>query len=502
MKKKKQVENAGRQHESSHQEDSYNLNVENIPVNVQIVKEQGKPTKVYKVGLLEVSGPTKIVIQKIKEEIVNEVSFNLLDKTEAEDESSIRAQFREKISALMKEYFGNLDEKSLSMLTNFVVLTSLGFGEMEYLLKDPNLEEVVVNNAKECVRVYHKKHGWLMTNIFVDTERKVRHFATIIARETGKEFSILEPLMDSHLATGDRVNATLSPVTTKGNTITIRKFAEKPWTITDMIANKTIDIDTAAFLWQAMHYELSLFIVGGTGSGKTSMLNVLTNFLPPNQRVISIEDTREIQLPDSLHWVPMETRLPNQEGKGEVSMLDLMTNSLRMRPDRIIVGEIRRKKEAEVLFEAIHTGHSVYATLHASDVDETIARLTNPPIEIPKAILSSLDLMVVQNRNRRTGQRKTFQVAEMLPGGQPSILFQLDMLTGKMKRAGKSVTIKKTLKIHAGLSESTIAKDLSDKIKVLKWVVKKGINDVNEIGNIMEEYYTENTSLMKRISGG
>ena len=121
------------------------------------------------------------------------------------------------------------------------------------------------------------------------------------------------------------------------------------------------------------------------------------------QRIISIEDTRELTLPVSLHWVPMETRLPNPEGKGEVTMLDLVVNSLRMRPDRIIMGEIRRKREAEVLFEAMHTGHSVYATLHANDVDETIARLTNPPIDVPKQLLSSVNMLAVMNRNRRTG---------------------------------------------------------------------------------------------------
>lgn len=482
--------------------DTYEVNVENIPVQIKIYKEFRKPVKVYEVSLLHVSEATNVIINKIKEEIINEVSFNLLSRTEIEEEEKIKKQFKDKIISLMKEYFGILDADSLNTLSNYVIVTSLGLGEIEFLLRDSHLEEIVVNNSNENIWVYHRKYGWLKTSIKTDNENKIRHFATLIGRESGKGLSTLEPLLDAHLKTGDRVNATLSPISTKGNTITIRKFAEKPWTITDFIREKTIDYETAAFLWQAMQYELSIFIVGGTGSGKTSMLNVLANFLPSNQRIISIEDTRELNLPDTLHWVPLETRLPNPEGKGEIAMLDLMVNSLRMRPDRIIVGEIRRKGEAEVLFEAIHTGHSVYATLHASDVNETIARLTNPPIDIPKALLSSLNLVVVQNRNRRTGLRRTFQLAEILADGKPNVLRQLDISKDKMQNFSKSVSIKNTLKIHAGLSEQSIKNDLDEKIKILKWLVQQNISDVNEIGLIMSDYYSDKSYLLKKVSGG
>ena len=148
-------------------------------------------------------------------------------------------------------------------------------------------------------------------------------------------------------------------------------------------------------MWTAIQYELSAIIAGGTASGKTSTLNCLANFFPPNQRIISIEDTRELQLPRFLHWVPMNTRLPNSEGKGIISMEDLLINSLRMRPDRILVGEVRRQKEVETLFEAIHTGHSCYATFHANNAQETVERLTNPPINVPKLMLPAISLVLM-----------------------------------------------------------------------------------------------------------
>lgn len=481
--------------------DSYQIFIENMPIQVSIMKIERSPVMFYNISILQVSEATKVIIERIKEEIINEVSFNLLSKKEIEDEEQIKKQFKEKIVKLLKEYFGNLDENSLNNLSSYVILTSIGLGELEFLLRDPNLEEIVVNNSKENVWVYHRKYGWVKTGIAIDSENKIRHFATKIGSEIGKGFSMLEPLLDAHLKTGDRVNATLNPITSRGNTITIRKFAEKPWTITDFIKTNTIDYETAAFLWQAIQYELSIFIVGGTGSGKTSTLNVFANFLPPNQRVISIEDTRELQLPNTLHWIPMETRLPNPEGKGEITMLDLMVNSLRMRPDRIIVGEIRRKREAEVLFESIHTGHSIYATLHASDVSETVARLTNPPIDIPKSLLSSLNLIVVQNRNRRTNLRRTFQVAEMLPDSSPRILRQLDISTDKIERVNAPISSFNVLRLHAGLTKEDIDKDLMEKIRILKWIVSNGITDVHEIGLLISDYYTDKDYLMTKLLG-
>ena len=143
-------------------------------------------------------------------------------------------------------------------------------------------------------------------------------------------------------------------------------------------------------IWLAIEYEMNILFSGGTASGKTTMLNVCMPFVQPNSRIISIEDTRELQLPDFLYWTPLVTRLPNPEGKGEINMLDLLINSLRMRPDRIILGEMRRAREAEVLFEAMHTGHSVYSTVHADTTSETISRLTNPPLNVPPNLLKAV----------------------------------------------------------------------------------------------------------------
>jgi flagellar protein FlaI len=185
----------------------------------------------------------------------------------------------------------------------------------------------------------------------------------------------------------------------------------------------------------------------------------------------------------------METRLPNPEGKGEITMLDLLVNSLRMRPDRILVGEIRRQKEAQVVLEAMHTGHSVYATIHANNSDEVIVRLTNPPIDIPKPMISSLSIIIAQSRNRRTGKRRTLQIAEVTPGGDAKILMQLNVADDALEKINDSDTVLERLKLYTGLSTEEIAKDLDEKVAILRWLVKKNIENVDQIGVVMSKYY-------------
>jgi flagellar protein FlaI len=244
---------------------------------------------------------------------------------------------------------------------------------------------------------------------------------------------------------------------------------------------------------------MSCIIAGGTASGKTSAMNCFANFFPPNQRIISIEDTREIQLPSFLHWVPMNTRLPNAEGKGQVSMGDLLVNSLRMRPDRIIVGEVRRRQEAETLFEAIHTGHSVYATFHANNSDEAIDRLTNPPIDVPKIMLPAISLIIVQFRNRRSGNRRTFQIAEITKECKANVLLQYDPKRDALVRANKSKEFFASLKLYTGMSDDEIQREIKEKQQVIEYLIKQEVTQVDAVGRVIAEYYTDKENLMRFV---
>ncbi len=468
--------------------ETYTITVNNVKVEIKIVSKEEEPVPTYNVNITNISETTKVILEKIRQEFISRVDLEDIQKAE-EQEENIRERFKHDIRKLIGKYFPKTDEKTTDMLINYIIEENLGLGKIEILLKDPRLEEIVINNHKEPLWVYHRYYGWLRTNIHVYTEARIRHYSTMIARDVGKEITVLNPLMDAHLLTGDRVNATLHPISNKGNTLTIRKFAEDPWTITKFIKLGTITVEAAALIWLAIQNELSFLVAGGTGSGKTSMLNVIANFFPPNMRILSIEDTRELTLPKTLHWVPLETRLPNPEGKGEVSMLDLLVNSLRMRPDVLVVGEIRRKKEAQVLMEAMHTGHSVYATIHANNADEVITRLTNPPIDLPKAMIGSLSLVIVQNRNRRTGKRRTFQIAEVTTDGNPRILLNLNAAKDILETYNTSEVVMQKLKLYTGLTIEEINADLKQKMLILNWMIRKGFDNVEEIGKVMSKYY-------------
>ncbi|MEA3431049.1 MAG: type II/IV secretion system ATPase subunit [Nanoarchaeota archaeon] len=469
--------------------DAYTVKVNDIEVRVNIFNKVGDFVPTYKVTITNISPATQIILDKIRDEFVSEIKLGHIKYTESEEALSLKERFKKDIGNLLTRYFPNINENSHKLLTHYIIQQDLGLGDIETLLKDGFLEEIVINSSKEPIWVYHKKHGWLKTNIKVESEDMIRHYATMIAKDISKEITVLKPLLDAHLLTGDRVNATLKPISDFGNTITIRRFRRKPWSMTDFLSAKTLSFEVAAIIWQGVQFELSTIVSGGTASGKTSMLNAIANFFPPNQRIISIEDTREITLPKNLHWVPMQTREPNPEGKGGVTMLDLVVNSLRMRPDRIIVGEIRRKKEAEVLMEAMQTGHSVYGTLHANNAKETISRLTNPPIALPKAVLPALSLLLIQNRNRRTGIRRTLQVAEILETGDANVLIQHDPKRDIFRKMNRSKTFMDTLNLYTGFTPQEIKKDQIDKMNILKDLVKKKISDVNEIGLIMAKYY-------------
>ncbi len=480
----------------------YEFYSDKIPVKVKIFRNNIDFVPLYEISISSISKATEFILEKIRKELIKEVNLGIIDIASYNKQGLAEQRFKETISNLIKKHFPDADEKTTEFLVAYLIQKSLGMGNVEILDDDVLLEEIVINNANDPAWVYHKKFGWLKTNVVLKDEEQIKHFSSMLGRKVGRQITVLEPLMDANIEGGDRVNATLKPISSKGNTITLRKFSAKPWTITDYLKENTISVSAAAFVWQCIQYELSTLIAGGTASGKTSTLNVITNFFPPNQRIISIEDTREIQLPKFLHWVPMCTRQPNNEGKGGISMLDLLMNSLRMRPDRIIVGEIRRQKEAEILFEAIHTGHSVFATVHANNTKETITRLTSPPIDIPKSMIPAISLIIIQYRNRRSGLRRTFQIAEVLEDGSPNVLMKYDASKDDLVPVNKSKSIMDTLELYTGQKKSLLEKEIKEKEEVLKWLVKHDIVDIDAVGRVMAEFYTRKDNLMKYVKKG
>ncbi len=482
--------------------DSYTIDADKIKVHVKIIESKNE-IKQYSITFPELSPATLALLDEIKARLIIEVKVTAKEILDPTVVNELKNKFSSLTDQMLTKKLPSLDIERRQLLTGLLIQEMIGLGKLEFLINDPYLEEIVVNTSSEGVFVYHKKFGWLKSNLVIPSESQVQNYASVIARRVGRQITTLTPLLDAHLTTGDRVNAVLYPISNRGNTITIRKFARDPWTITDMISNKTVSYEIMALIWLAIQYEMNMLISGGTASGKTSFLNICMPFIPPNHRIISIEDTRELTLPKFLFWTPLTTRQPNPEGKGSIDMLDLLVNSLRMRPDRIVLGEMRRKQEAEVLFEAMHTGHSVYATVHADSLNETINRLTHPPIDIPQNLLTSVNLNIVMFRDRRLGIRRMFQVGEYIVPEKgdvrTNLLYRWDPTSDTIVKHGESLRLFEDLSRHTGLNEIEINKDLEEKKHILELLVKYGIRDVNDVGKVMSQYYANPSTIHKII---
>ncbi len=487
--------------------ESYNIYSNKVPAKVSVVKKTGELALFYNLSIPNVKEATEAVLEEVRNDLVKEITLTTTEILDIRNAIELKKKFEAKIKDLLKKKMPNEPDHNIEVITGHLLNKSFGLGDIEFLLNDANLEEIVINGGGKPLWVYHKKHGWLKSNILLNTESQVNNYASSIARKVGRQINVLDPLLDAHLVTGDRVNATLFPISTSGNTITIRKFRRKPWSVTDLIANNTLSSDMMAFLWLAVEAELSIIFSGGTGSGKTTVMNAVMALLPSNRRIISIEDTREINLPDYLHWVPLTTREANPEGRGRISMLDLLVNSLRMRPDYMIVGEIRRKEEAEVLFEAIHTGHSVYSTLHANTAIQTVKRLTNEPLNISPTMVESLPLIVVMYRQRRKRIRRVLEISEVYGadiGGREETININDIWRwmareDKTEKVSESMRFVNDLRLHTGLADEDLDKDLREKQFILDYMVKKKIFDINEVGRIVDEYYINKEALLKKF---
>ena len=481
--------------------EEYVIKLDGASADIKIIKND--IVTIYTLTTPKISIATNALINDLREELIAITSVSMQELIDPKAFISLKNKFKEEAIKLLTKKIPTITKETSSMLVGILMQEMLGIGKIEYLINDPNLEEIVIVSAKEPLRVFSKKYGWLVTNILLEKEETTVNYANIIARRVGRQITTLNPLLDAHLVTGDRVNAVLYPINTKGNTIVIRKFARDPYTIIDLINNKTCDLESAALLWLAVEYEMNIIISGGTASGKTVLLNACMPFIPPNQRIISIEDTKELILPDFLYWTPLVTRLPNAEGKGAVTMIDLLINSLRMRPDRIILGERRRREEAMVLFEAMHTGHSVYATLHADSAAETISRLTHPPLDIPPNLLGTINLNVVMFRDRRRGIRRVLQIAEIEVEGdnaKANTLYRWSAETDTLVKHSKSSKFFEDISRHTSMSENEINKELQIKKKIIEWLIKHKVRNLEDLGMTINLYYQNKELLLKKIT--
>ena len=475
--------------------------------NVRIMKVKGEPVPIYEIRLPKLTKEEEELFQRIKDRAITELQ---IDPTSFPNPEERRRVFMNAIRKMLKDAAPHFSEGRIEVLSDMIVQIMVGYDKLDPLVRDDNLEEIMVIGTGKPVYVWHRRFNMCKTNIVFNDEKEILNIIEKIAREVGRRIDQQVPLLDARLPDGSRVNATIPPISLEGPTITIRKFKKDPLTIIDLIKYGTMNTEIAALLWILVDglgvKPANILVAGGTGSGKTTTLNSLGMFIPPSERVISIEDTAELQLPVE-HWIRLETRPPNIEGKGEVNMDDLVKNTLRMRPDRIIVGEVRGP-EARTMFTAMNTGHDgCMGTIHSNSARETITRLESPPMSVPRIMIPALDIILMQVRfhSRKKGTiRRITEVAEVsgMEGEsvQLNTLYKYDPAKDELVPTGVPSKTLNTLAHHTGMSVAELELEKEKRKIILEWMIERGIRSIEKVGYYIRQFYVDEDALLKRIA--
>jgi archaeal flagellar protein FlaI len=384
---------------------------------------------------------------------------------------------------------------------------AVGLGKIDAILRDPNIEDISCDGIGLPIYIYHRNplYGEIRTNVKFDSKDELDSFAMRLAQKCNKTISIAAPLVDGTLPDGSRVQITYgTDIARRGSNFTIRKFFHTPLTPVDLIKYGTTNAMMLAYLWLAIEREKSILISGTTATGKTTLLNILSLFIEPNLKIVSIEDTAELQIQHT-NWMPQVTRSGfGATGYGEVSMYDLLTAALRQRPDYLIVGEVRGK-EANVLFHAMSTGHPGLSTIHADNINAVIDRLTTRPIDLPVSLLENLDLIIFIEKTRK-GDKLVRRIDKIIEvegyDARKKILktntvFEWD--AAKDVFNSKDSYILKRIGERAGLSQEEIHHELMRRVKILSWMQKSNISDFATVSNLIHMYYINPQQLEKHM---
>jgi flagellar protein FlaI len=473
----------------------------------EIIKIESEKNPVYNVFLPKLSKEDKRLLKEIETRVIDKLD---VDPSKIENKQEAEVIFAQKIQRFINNKY-SLGPAKTRDFTKHLVNNLTGYGILEPLLKDEKLEEIMVIGTGRSVYISHSKYDICRTNLVFDEDEEIERILERIAAAVGRRIDRASPLLDARLVDGSRVNATLPPISIDGPTLTVRKFKEDPLTIVDLINFNTLTTEISAYLWYAVEGSGikpgNILVAGGSGSGKTTTLNCLCSYIPDTERIITIEDTAELQLP-ATHWVRLETKPPNVEGKGEVDMDELVKNTLRMRPDRVIVGEVRGP-EARTLFTAMNTGHDgSMGTLHSNSARETITRLTNPPMSVPHIMMPALDLILMENKIyfKGTTVRRITEIAEVTEesgeGEEAVVLnnvYKWNPKTDTLESTGIPSVLKQKLARIQGVSLKDVDKEIDRRKRVLDYMVKTELKNIEGVGKIFGRYYSDSDELIKEI---
>jgi flagellar protein FlaI len=496
------ISNAESETTKSVELDTYQLNPFS---SVEIIRDLVKGNIIYTVREPPLTEADKASLLRLKD-ILNQVL--MLKSTELQSKQAAGDYLLKKSNEILETYSFKIDAATRNKLLYYVVRDNLGFGKIDALMHDPLIEDISCNGVNVNIYIWHRKFESVPTNIRFETAEELDTYAMRLAYQSGSHISIAQPLLDASLPDGSRINLTYgSEVTRKGSTFTIRKFKADPFTITDLVKFNSLSPELAAFFWYAVENRVSILVAGGIAAGKTTLLNCLSMFIKPDLKIVSIEDTPELNLPHE-NWIPATTRshFGLTTENADVSLFDLLKASLRQRPDYIIVGEIRGT-EAYTLFQAVSTGHLGMSTVHAESVESAVYRLESAPMNIPRTLIAGIDIILVQKRVEIAGKpaRKTVATAEIV-GLDPrsgefltNEVFRWNPTQDTFDFTGRSYILEKIAE-KTGVTPEQAMEEIQRRTKIIEWMVKTNRRGYQEVSQIIRSYLENPEPLLQEAT--
>ncbi len=418
---------------------------------------------------------------------------------------------RESVESFIRTRGIKVDPIARKKIGYYITRDFVGYGVIDAMMRDENVEDISCDGVNVPFFVFHRKYESIGTHVKFETEEALNSFIVALAQRCSKQISVSSPILDGTTPEGHRVQATYShEVTTRGGTFTIRRFKEKPFTPVDLIKYGTASPEMIAYFWLGVENGESSIICGGTASGKTATLNSIALFIPPGAKIVTMEDTREINLPHE-NWIPGTTRSgvgekeANGKAPGEIDMYDLVRAALRQRPNYIIVGEVRGK-ETYIMFQAMATGHTTYSTMHADSVKSMVNRLENPPINCPRILLTALRNVIIQTHVRVGTElaRRIKQVIEIV-GFEPetnelitNTVYEWDQATDKFVYKGHSFLFDKIMEMKS-LTHDQMMSEFNRRVDLVRYLVYRDITDHRKIWSLINAYYKEPDKTITRV---
>jgi flagellar protein FlaI len=413
------------------------------------------------------------------------------------NETLIGSYLTDQTRRAIKAHRLNIPEDAVGKFIYYVKRDFLGYGILDILMRDTNIEDISCNGVEIPIYVWHRYYESLPTNVIYSSREELDMFITRLAYKAGHQISVSKPILEGSLPEGFRVHLTLEEISKRGDTFTIRKIKAIPYTVVDLINLGTLSPKMAAYFWILIENLRSIIIAGVTASGKTALLNALAMFIKPEMKVVTIEEVRELYLHEN--WIPMVTRPSFQPGVEEVTLFDLLKSSLRQRPDYIVVGEVRGE-EAYTLFQSIAVGHGGMCTIHAENAETVEKRLRTKPMNIPPMLIPMMNVIACIGRTKigDTVVRRVHSVSEIkgvdhrTDRAQFLDIYKWNYETDSFRSGLHSPTDSYILGRIAELrfvSMDTLLTELARREHILSWMSRKNIKSYDEVANMVRKYY-------------